>query len=700
MGLCGLGGSCAASEEYTSLHHERDIRSVAMDRLVQLRGDMGMRGAAWFTWAILAVLLLGTGLGLYQLAADSLWLDEIMGAQFVQEPSLRAALGNLMGFADRPVHIAIIYYIRALGSNEFWLRLPSVIFGVLSLAVTYKVGQVLFNKGVGLVAATLLALSPFHLSYCQEARSYSLFMLLSILSLFCLLRAWRAHRWHWWAGFTVVSILNTYTHYFSFFVLAAEFTVSGLLWLAEVIACQSGPGRRRTTLGSRHRRLLIGLAVSLLLIALAFLPSLPHLRAYVDKQGGGGSVASGLELTPEFLLSVLGKLGGGSVARSPDTTWLFVSLFVLGLVASGLEHQKRAILWSLVWMLLPFVILFLIPSKHFFHLRYLIFILPLYLIVVARGLAALGESLAALLGRWKRAGRLLAGAPWSAGAAWVLVFAGFGALTVGPLDRYYAAEKENWRAATEYLRARIQPGDLIICEGIQHLSAGDGGRAYRAMEYYFPEAFQSNVVILQDHTAETVQAMPDEERGVWGLVFGGAAKWEPDADVASVAKFTRVAVIHIQGGHDTALERSILLMTSLLEFLQGEARYNVHLELGRLYSLRGNDERALGQYDLAVGEAPSNALAARALQEKAGVFRANRDWPGAISSYLTAVERNPGNAWIYVQLGEVYGLAGETDEAVAACERAASMDSGNPNPGLSEAVANCLAGLADQENEP
>ena len=48
----------------------------------------------------------------------------------------------------------------------------------------YAVGRQLFNKQVGLVAALILALSSFNITYSQEARMYTLMVLLALLSMY------------------------------------------------------------------------------------------------------------------------------------------------------------------------------------------------------------------------------------------------------------------------------------------------------------------------------------------------------------------------------------------------------------------------------------------------------------------------------------------------------------------------------------
>jgi len=66
-------------------------------------------------------------------------------------------------------------------------RLLGVFFGIVTIGLVYLVGRKIFNKTVGLVAATLIAITPIHVSGSQIARMDSLMPLLLTLSFwFCL----------------------------------------------------------------------------------------------------------------------------------------------------------------------------------------------------------------------------------------------------------------------------------------------------------------------------------------------------------------------------------------------------------------------------------------------------------------------------------------------------------------------------------
>ena len=132
-----------------------------------------------------AVLALGATLRLYDLGAESYWLDEVI--------MLRAAegdVGSILAGPRPPVYVLLTHFwVQTFGASEASTRLLPALFGCLSLLLTYVLGRELFGRQVGLIAALLMSLSAFQVHYSQELRYYSLFVLCASLSYFLMLRA-------------------------------------------------------------------------------------------------------------------------------------------------------------------------------------------------------------------------------------------------------------------------------------------------------------------------------------------------------------------------------------------------------------------------------------------------------------------------------------------------------------------------------
>lgn len=180
----------------------------------------------------LLILLLGVGLRLYKLGENSLWGDEAIFVFFRAIFNSGHFLGNLkilwnlicneaLGNANYGYSIfstAWSYFVK----SEFMLRLSSVIFGVTGIIFIYQVGKIFFDKKTGLIAAFILAISPFHIFYSQEFRMYTITPLLALTSVYFLRRFQQNGRYKFLFGYVISHALNFYTHIVTILVLFAQ----------------------------------------------------------------------------------------------------------------------------------------------------------------------------------------------------------------------------------------------------------------------------------------------------------------------------------------------------------------------------------------------------------------------------------------------------------------------------------------------
>lgn len=88
-----------------------------------------------------------------------------------------------------PVYIYLITpFIKVFGLNAWGVRLPAVIFGVLSVYLTYLLGKKLYSKQVGLWASFLLAVSPWHLMLSRPAFEAGVALTLILAGIYLLLQ--------------------------------------------------------------------------------------------------------------------------------------------------------------------------------------------------------------------------------------------------------------------------------------------------------------------------------------------------------------------------------------------------------------------------------------------------------------------------------------------------------------------------------
>lgn len=92
-----------------------------------------------------------------------------------------------------PIYYLIVrLWVQKFGSSVAAIRSLSALISLIAFPCIYWLSLELFESSlVGLVALTLLAVSPIHVLFAQEARQYSLWTVTILLSSASLLRAMR-----------------------------------------------------------------------------------------------------------------------------------------------------------------------------------------------------------------------------------------------------------------------------------------------------------------------------------------------------------------------------------------------------------------------------------------------------------------------------------------------------------------------------
>ncbi|MFH1085253.1 MAG: glycosyltransferase family 39 protein, partial [Chloroflexota bacterium] len=174
------------------------------------------RQRPWPTAALAGIVLLAAAARLWGLAAESLWLDEATSLMLARMPVSELIAWTALDIHP-PLYYTLLHYWILLGESEAAVRGLSALAGVLTVPVIYGLGCAWFGRRVGLIAAALLAVNPYHVWYSQEARMYALVALLmgaAVLAAFCL---WEDGAWWAWAGHVIATAAAWYTHYYAVF---------------------------------------------------------------------------------------------------------------------------------------------------------------------------------------------------------------------------------------------------------------------------------------------------------------------------------------------------------------------------------------------------------------------------------------------------------------------------------------------------
>jgi len=216
-----------------------------------VRGWFGVGTVGVVALTALAFVLRISGLD------QSLYGDELFTYELATRGSLAAVVDGVRSSLEvsPPGYNLVAWSLVQISPGQVSSRVPSLIAGVSLVPMVYALGLRVMSRSAGLLAAALLALSPFAIFYSNEARAYSVVAFLVTASTLVLLTATRTDRSQgWWVLFSGLTIAALYTHYTALSVIAAQ-----ALWVLIY---------RRT----RWRPALVAFGLA----AVAFLPWLPE----------------------------------------------------------------------------------------------------------------------------------------------------------------------------------------------------------------------------------------------------------------------------------------------------------------------------------------------------------------------------------------------------------------------------------------
>ncbi|MBI4961496.1 MAG: glycosyltransferase family 39 protein [Desulfovibrio sp.] len=153
------------------------------------RNTSSQRDTGDFCLAAFLMVALGAALRFYNLGEPSMWADEMLVAlNASKEPAYIFSLSQ-----NVEVHPPYFYFLYKLlfhlGSSDFWLRLPSAVFGTATLYFVWRAGERhLESRFAALAALGMLAAHPLHIWISRQVRPYALIALCFILAAGYLLR--------------------------------------------------------------------------------------------------------------------------------------------------------------------------------------------------------------------------------------------------------------------------------------------------------------------------------------------------------------------------------------------------------------------------------------------------------------------------------------------------------------------------------
>lgn len=370
------------------------------------------------TLALILLTLAGAWLRLSHLGTKSLWLDE--GATVALARASWQHFWWVWWHGEANLQTIYFLFMRVWvhgGLSETWLRLPSALFGVASIPLLYTLARKFTGVMGALVAAALLTFNPTHVYYSQEARSYTLAILLVLLSTSFFVEAVQSNRTRDWLCWTICGIAVFYSHDLAALVLVAQ--VASLFLKARPV-----PWRRGLSFG-----------------AIIFVLAIPGLT-YVFRASPENLHFAWMPRPSPLEFWHLAMFFGGSGVKVA----LAIVLWIAGICLVLRKRRDDAAddFWRgmliVLWAVIPPVILALISLREpLFLQRYMVFSLPATILLAALGVDALRK--------------------WKIGLLLVIALC---AMSLPSIVKDYAKPREDWRGASIAVLSGATLGDAVV----------------------------------------------------------------------------------------------------------------------------------------------------------------------------------------------------------------------------------------------
>ena len=382
--------------------------------------------------ALIVLTAFGAWLRFRLLGLPSLWLDELLNVVIVRKAGELRPWEWLIGFEreNGPLYFALQWLgLQLTSSVELGARIFPALIGSVSVPLAYTTARRCgASRGAGCLFAAFLALSPLHVYYSREGRTYALLVFAALLMMNGLADLHRARSLPWLIAGLVVAVWTAASS--APLLMAGLFAVT--LWL--LLSLRKDEVRRRASI-----------AALIFVAGFAMLPLL-YLRF--------PQIVADPFRTP--LPSLFITVANGFVASAREGSVLeriSIVLLILAMVGLLRVRTMRWIATLAPLFALPLTIASLMLLSHWFSLRYVIVALPSFLLLAAVGFDAIARSLTSWLG-----------GSWRDGFAALLILAAIYAYGFFTIDRSLQEplQKAEWRRIARELAERAHRDDTIV----------------------------------------------------------------------------------------------------------------------------------------------------------------------------------------------------------------------------------------------
>jgi uncharacterized membrane protein len=376
----------------------------------------------WVIW-VFSILIFSFLIRLWGLYAESAWIDEAYSI-VLSKYTVSEIIKGTAADQHPPLYYLILHFWMKVGDGVNHARLLSVIIGLFGVTQTLVFFKSLGGYTIGLLSGILIALSPMHIWFSQEARMYIFLSYFTIGATHMLWKGINDNRFRWWFLYSLFCLLALYTQYFSIFIIVAHGS-----WIITEYFCK------------KTSSLIINWLGSSAIVGLLFSPWLPividqsknHVLTWI-------TTPSLAQIRDVFLRIVIGV----SVLGVPEYGRSIILLFLIVFFSITFFHfsnSTRKDYSFLAFMsILPFLIITFVSFFYpiFQYKQFIIILIPIIAFI----------SFNIIYGKkfWNLS---------------LLFFVLFFSMT-SVIYQAISITKDNWEDATYYLQDHIEENDVIF----------------------------------------------------------------------------------------------------------------------------------------------------------------------------------------------------------------------------------------------
>ncbi|MHA2131492.1 MAG: glycosyltransferase family 39 protein [Promethearchaeota archaeon] len=434
---------------------------------------------------LLVILLTSLFIRIFELSAESLWADEFYSINLAGKSLTQIIrITSTKDFHPPLYYIILHYWTKIFGTSEFAARFPSAIFGFLSVFMIYKVGELIFNKEIGLLSSLILGLNIFHIHYSQDVRMYSQLTLLTLISFYYFIKLIKDINSKNSLLYLAATSFLLYTHVFGIFILIAQNIYLFLIFLSSNDFSKF-----------YFKKWIFLQAILIFLYA-------PWILVLIKKVLATQQISkSNISWIPEP--SIYSIYRSFKTYSSPYLRYIYLILAFISILDFGesknISKSELKIQWPnsnwlsllFIWLLTPIILPFIISKilMPIYWNRFTIGASLAFYILVSKGIMKIDRKLIQM------------------GIISIILF-----ISLWNVSQYYIdVKKEQWRDLADYIDKSAEDKDLVIFH-IDHIKSFD---YYSERQNIIKKPFPSKTRLVLEENVKELESTVKGHSRVW-----------------------------------------------------------------------------------------------------------------------------------------------------------------------------------------